>query len=207
LDRHVATDKEKRVMTTRRSKALRGLLATGAAAGFVAAIGSGSPASADAGATAPTATPPAATISMRGGAKIRPHYTGSTSIATGQVLRIRNLANPKTIGPHTFTLVTTPVVPTTPKAQKDCFTPGKICLLGAIAHEFDEKTEKIGKQLVEAGQPGWDKRFTRTVKGDSWYSETWHEEFEQVVSAKAGTVLKYMCLIHPEMQGKLKVTG
>lgn len=195
-------------MTTGRSKALRGLLAAGAAAGVVAALGSGSAASADAGAgAAPTTTPPSATISMRGSAKAAPRFTGSTSIATGQVLRIRNLSNPKTIGPHTFTLVTAAVVPRTPKAQKDCFTPGKICLIGATAHEFNPRTEKIGKPLVEAGQPGWDKRFTKTVKGDSWYTETWRETFEQVVSAKAGTNLKYMCLVHPEMQGTLKVTG
>lgn len=193
-------------MMTRRTKALRGLLATGAAAGFVAALGSGSPASADAGA-APATTPPSATISIRGSAKAPPRFTGSTTIATGQVLRIRNLSNPKTIGPHTFTLVTAPVVPRTPKAQKDCFTPGKICLIGATAHEFNPRTEKIGKQLVEAGEIGWDKRFTKTVKGDSWYSETWRETFEQVVSAKPGTNLKYMCLVHPEMQGTLKVTG
>ena len=194
-------------MTSRRSKALRGLLATGAAAGFVAVIGSGSPASADAGA-APETAPPSATISMRGGDKGPPRYTGSASIPSGAVLRIRNLSNPKTIGPHTLTLVSARVVPTTPKAQKNCFTPGKICLIGAIAHEFDEKTEEIGKQLVEAGQPGWDTRFTKTVKkGDSWFSEKKGEEFSQVVSARPGTVLKFMCLVHPGMQRNLKVTA
>ncbi len=195
-------------MTTRHTIALRGLLATAAAAGLVAALGSGSPASADAGAgAAPITTPPSATISMRGSAKSRPRFTGSSTIATGQVLRIRNLANPKTIGPHTFTLVTAAVVPRTPKAQKDCFTPGKICLIGAMAHKFNPRTEKVAQPLVEAGQAGWDKRFTKTVKGDSWYTETWHETFEQVVSAKAGTNLKYMCLVHADMQGTLKVTG
>ncbi len=194
-------------MTTR-SKALRGLLATAVTAGSVAALGGGSPASADAGAgAAPAATPPAATISMRGAAKSRPRFTGSGSIATGQVLRVRNLSNPKTIGPHTFTLVAAAVVPRSLKAMENCFTPGKICLIGATAHEFNPRTEKIGKALVESGQPGWDKRFTKTVKGDSWYTEKWHETFEQVVSAKAGTNLKYMCLVHPEMQGTLKVTG
>lgn len=192
-------------MTTRRSKALRGLLATGAAAGCVAALGSGSPASADAGA-APETAPPSATISMRGLAKEPPRFTGSASIPSGAVLRIRNLAPPKAHGPHTFTLVSASIVPRSRKAQENCFTPGKICLIAAIAHEFDEKTEKIGKQLVEAGQPGWDTRFTKMKKGDSWYSETKGEEFSQVVSAKAGTVLKYMCVVHSGMQGKINVT-
>jgi len=193
-------------MTTGRSKALRGLLATGAAAGCVAALGSGSPASADAGA-APETAPPSATISARGSMTARPQYTGSTSIASGAVLRVRLLGNPKAIGGHTFTLVSATVVPTTPKAQKNCFTPGKICLIGAMAHKFNPQTEKVGLQLVEAGQPGWDTRFTKTVKkGDSWYSEKKGEAFSQVVSAKAGAVLKFMCLVHPEMQRNLKVT-
>lgn len=192
-------------MTTRRSTTVRGLLAAGAAAGLVAALGSGSPASADAGA-APAATAPAKTISMRFDRR-GPRFTGSTSVATGQMLRVRNLSDPKKIGPHTLTLVAAAVVPRSRKAMKECFSPGKICLIGAKAHEFNERTEEVGKPLVEAGLPGWDRRLTRTVVGDSWYTEKKSEEFQQVVSAKAGTVLKYMCLVHPEMQGKIKVTG
>ena len=96
----------------------------------------------------------------------------------------------------------------TRKAGEQCFTPGKICLVAAIAHEFDEKTEKVNEPLVEAGKPGWDKRFSRASrKGDTWYSEKKGEVFEQIVSAKAGTILRYMCIVHPEMQGKIKVTG
>jgi len=129
-------------------------------------------------------------------------------VAAGQLLRVRNLSDPREHGPHTFTLVSTNVIPRSAKAGKACFTPGKICLTAAIAHEFNERTEKVGQPLVEAGRPGWDKRFSRKVrKGDSWYSETKNETFEQIVSAKAGTILRYMCVVHPEMQGKIKVTG
>ncbi len=190
-------------MRTRRSTALRGLLAAGAAAGLVAALGSGSPASADAGAQTTATT--VKTISMRSVPALR--FTGSTSVAAGQTLRVRNLSDIKQHGPHTFTLVTADVLPRTRRAMRQCFTPGKICLTAAIAHEFNERTEKVGKQLVEAGLDGWDRRFSRTTrKGDSWYSEKKDEQFEQVVSAKAGTVLRYMCIIHPEMQGKITVT-
>ncbi|HEV2059250.1 MAG TPA: hypothetical protein VGR11_07825 [Solirubrobacteraceae bacterium] len=137
-----------------------------------------------------------------------PRFTGSDSVKAGQLLRIRNLSDPKKIGPHTFTLVAADVVPRSRKDMKECFTPGKICMTGAIAHEFDEKTEKIGRPLVEAGRPGWDRRFSKKVKkGDSWYTEDKGEQFEQVVSAKAGTVLSYICLVHPEMHGKIKVAG
>ncbi|MFP5361167.1 MAG: hypothetical protein ACLGI5_00380 [Thermoleophilia bacterium] len=195
-------------MRTRRSTAMRGLFAATAAAGLVAAVGSGSAASADAG-TAPAATAPAATktISMRFDAR-GPRFSGSSSVANGQQLRIRNLSDPRKIGPHTFTLVAANVLPRSAKQMKSCFTPGKICLVGATAHELDEKTEKIGKPLVEAGLPGWDRRFSRSSKtGDSWYTEEKGEQFAQVVSAKSGTLLRYICLVHPEMQGKIKVTG
>lgn len=191
--------------TTRRSAVSRGVLAAGAAAALVAALGTGSPAAADEGAQAAAAAK--STVSMRLDAR-GPHFTGSRQVAAGQMLRIRNLSDPKKIGPHTFTLVAANVLPKSRKAMRNCFTPGKICLTAAIAHEFDEKTEKVNKPLVEAGKLGWDKRFSRTVRsGDSWYSETKGETFEQVVSAKAGTILRYMCIVHPEMQGKIRVTG
>lgn len=191
-------------MRTGRSKASRGLLAIGAAAGLTMAVAGGSTASAQQ--EAPAAAP-AATISMRFDAK-GPRFTGSRQVAAGQMMRIRNLSDPKKIGPHTFTLVAANVLPKSRKAMQQCFTPGKICLTAAIAHEFDEKTEEINKPLVEAGEPGWDRRFSRNVRsGDSWYSEKKGEQFKQVVSAPVGTVLRYMCIIHPEMHGKIKVVG
>jgi len=191
-------------MRTGRSKASQGLLAIGAAAGVTMAVAGGSAASAEQGAPAAA---PAATVSMRFDAK-GPRFTGSPQVAAGQMLRIRNLSDPKKIGPHTFTLVAANLLPKSRKAMQQCFTPGKICLTAAIAHEFDEEAETVGKQLVEASQPGWDRRFSRKVRsGDSWVSEKQDEQFEQVVSAPVGTVLRYMCIIHPEMQGKIKVVG
>jgi plastocyanin len=191
-------------MRTRRSSASRGLLAVGAATAVVVAAGSGSPAAAGERAQAAAATG-TKTISMRSAGGLR--FTGATQVATGQTLRIRNLSSPRQHGPHTFTLVSTTVLPRSRRAMQRCFTPGRICLIAAIAHEFDERTEQVNRQLVEAGQPGWDKRFSRTARtGDSWYSEKQGETFEQVVSARAGTTLRYMCVVHPEMQGKLRVT-
>lgn len=191
-------------MRTGRSKASQGLLAISAAAGLTMAVAGGSTASAQQEATAAA---PAATVSMRFDAR-GPRFTGSPKVAAGQMLRIRNLSDPKKIGPHTFTLVAANVLPKSRKAMQQCFTPGKICLTAAIAHEFDEQTEEVNKPLVEAAEPGWDRRFSRKVRsGDSWYSEKKGEQFKQVVSAPVGTVLRYMCIIHPEMQGKIKVVG
>lgn len=184
----------------------RGLAAAGAAAGLAMALGGGSAASADEGTKATPATASTKTISMRADARgLR--FTGSSSVKSGDQLRIRNLSDPRAHGPHTFTLAAANVLPRSRKAMEQCFSPGKICMSAALAHEFDPKTEKVHKQLAQAGKDGWDKRFSRKVKeGDSWYSEKKGEEFSQVVSAKAGTVLRYLCVVHPEMQGKIKVT-
>ncbi len=191
-------------MVARRSRVSFGVLAAGVAASLAAAVAGATPAGADQTVQAAAAT---STVSMRADQR-GPRFTGSKTVASGAVLRIRNLSDPKGIGPHTFTLLATNVLPKSRKAMQQCFTPGKICLIGAMAHEFDEKTEKVGLPLVEAGKPGWDRRFSRKVKqGDSWYTEKKGEQFEQVVSSPAGTTLRFFCLVHPEMQGKIKVVG
>ncbi len=191
-------------MRARGSTASRWLIAGGAGAVLMAAAGGGSPASAGESAQAAASTPK--TISMR--STPFPRFTGSSQVTAGQPLRIRNLSDPREHGPHTFTLVATSVLPKSRKAGQQCFTPGKICMTAAIAHDFDEKTEKVNLPDLEAGAVGWDKRFSRTVKkGDSWYSEEKGEATVRVVSAKPGTLLRYMCIIHPEMQGKIKVVG
>jgi hypothetical protein len=182
------------------------VLAAGAAVGLVAALGGGAAASTTYGGGLPAESAPVAkTVSMRFDDK-GPRFTGNSQVKTGQALRIRNLSDPKKIGPHTFTLAAANVTPRSRKAQRSCFTPGKVCLTAATAHELDEKTEKIGRPLVEAGLSGWDRHFSRKARtGDSWYTETQGEEFEQVVRARPGTVLRFMCIVHPEMQGKIKV--
>lgn len=188
-------------MRTGRSTAVRGVLIAGATAGLVAALGSGSPASAGEGAQAAAAG--TKTISMRIDARGQ-RFTGSSQVKSGDLLRIRNLSG-AAHGGHTFTLVASNVLPRSPRAQGDACFEGGICGVAAMAHEVDEKTFEFGQLLVEAGQPGWDKRFSRVAKqGDSWYSQT-RNEIKQVVSAKPGTVLRYMCIVHPNMQGKIKV--
>ena len=194
------------MIRTGRSTASRGLLAAGAAAGLALALGAGSAASADEGTTATAAAKAPKTISMRADARgLR--FTGSSSVKSGQPLRIRNLSNPQQHGPHTFTLAAANVLPKSRKAMEQCFTPGKICMTIAMAHQLNPETEEIGLPDVEAGKAGWDKRFSRTAKtGDSWYSGKKGETTTRVVSAKAGTVLRFICAVHPDMQGKIKVT-
>ena len=160
-----------------------------------------------AGSAAGQAVPPdPATIVMKlDGKNLR--FTGPKQVAEGQELRIRNGTAAKRVGPHTFTLSTPRALPKTKRAIKRCFTRGRICMTAAIAHKFNPKTGKVARPLVKAGLDGWDKSFTRSAKskGDTWYTEKKGETFSQVVSATAGTTLSYLCVVHPEMQGKIDV--
>ncbi|MGI8945646.1 MAG: cupredoxin domain-containing protein [Thermoleophilaceae bacterium] len=187
---------------THKSSLRRGLAAAALAGGALTLALAGGPA-ASAGAGAEVAKAPA-TVTMqfkRGEFS----FSGAKRVRAGRRLRIRNNTNPRMVGPHTFTLVRKALLPDTRKEQRQCFTPGKICLTGATAHEFDEETEQIGRPLVKAGKRGWDRPFGSKRKGDSWYTEAADETFAQRVSARPGRTLYYMCIIHPEMQGKIKV--
>lgn len=183
--------------------AARLLLAGAVATGLMAAASSGSSASTAARAQAAAA---ASTISIRTTTTTL-SFTGPSTVRAGQPLRIRNLSDPQHHGGHTFTLVAPTLLPRTKAAQEQCYTPGRICMTAATAHKADAEG-KPSLALVRAGRPGWDKPFSRTARtGDSWYSEKQGESIQQAVRAKAGTTLSYMCVLHPELQGKIRVTG
>jgi hypothetical protein len=131
-------------------------------------------------------------------------FFGPKTVHEGEELRIVNDTMPSMVGPHTFSLVTKGSLPKTPKQRKTCFTPGKICM--GIAHWYGLKGEEDPKNpLVEAGAKGWDTMGTATKKGDSYFFGRKGEAIEQVVSAKAGTTLYFMCAVHSFMQGSIKV--
>lgn len=133
-------------------------------------------------------------------------FFGPSTVHEGEELRIVNTTKPSQVGPHTFSLVTKSSLPKTAKARKSCFTPAHICLSIAKWHQFNPKTEKIGKQDVEAGPEGWSTLGSVKKEGDSWFSgEKPGGETEEKVTAKAGTTLYYMCAVHPWMQGQIKV--
>lgn len=181
----------------------RGLVTAALAGGALTiALVAGTSASAgpDAGAGAAPAT---ITMQLKQG---KFFFSGATRVRAGSKLRIRNNTDPMRGGHHTFTLVRKSVLPESRQEQGDCFA-GGICLPIAMAHQFDEATGKVGRPLVRAGRRGWDRSFTSKRKGDSWYTETDGESFSQKVSARPGTTLRYMCAVHPEMQGKIKVIG
>lgn len=146
------------------------------------------------------------TISMEVDGK-RLFFDGPATVVKGQELRILNDTSVRKVGPHTFSLAKQSVLPDTPREFKQCFTPGKICMDIATAHKFNPKTEKIAKPVVNAGAKGWNRGFANDRTGDSWYTETKGDSHTRRVTASAGSTLRFICAVHPDMQGKIKVVA
>ena len=152
------------------------------------------------------ATDEPATITMELAGK-RIFFDGPASVAKGEKLRIVNNTSVRKVGPHTFSLAKQSVLPDSPKEFRACFSPGKVCMDIATAHKFNPKTEKVAKPVVNVGAKGWNKSFTKKSKGDSWYTETKGESHARKVTASVGSTLRFICAIHPDMQGKIKVVA
>lgn len=135
-------------------------------------------------------------------------FEAPETIEQGASLEILNETNPRQVGPHTFSLVTKSSLPKTRQAEKNCFTPEKICTAIAEWQHFSPKTEKVGLNLVKAGPAGWSTvGDAKGATGDSWFTGETKPgtHITEAVSAKAGTTLYFMCAIHPWMQGSIKV--
>jgi hypothetical protein len=134
-------------------------------------------------------------------------FEGPKKVAAGANLKIKNLTNPKQVGPHTFSLARKSTFPKTNKQIKACGRDFEgIC--GAIAfdwHKLDPQTEQVGENPVEVGKQGWNREGNLKRKGDSWVSERKNQSFKRKVTAKPGKTLHFICAVHPFMQGKIKV--
>jgi len=131
-------------------------------------------------------------------------FVGPSTVTQGDTLRIKNSTSVKQTGPHTFSLVKKGTLPKTGPARKACFSPKHICLSIAEWHKLNPKTGKVGQDVVEVGPKGWSTAGDNSKKGDSWFTETKGETFEQQVTAAPGD-LYYICAVHAWMQGKVKV--
>ena len=58
---------------------------------------------------------------------------------------------------------------------------------------------------MDRGKKGWDKEFTKTKKGDSWFTDQRGATETRKVKADVGKTLGYFCVVHPFMRGKLEV--
>ena len=136
-------------------------------------------------------------------------FVAPPSVHQGEELKFLSETNPKKVGPHTFSLVTKGVLPKTPNARKNCFTPKHICMSIAKWHEFNPKTERIGLTTVDAGPEGWSTLGNNSKEGDSWFSGETKAgtSITKKVTADPATTpeLYFFCAIHPWMQAKTKV--
>lgn len=130
------------------------------------------------------------------------------TVARGQTLKIKNTTDPHKIGPHTFTLVKRSDRPQTDDQIKACGKELK-AICGAVIkwHKVNLQTGEIGENPVEVGKDGWDLQGSLKHKGDSWVSEKQNQTFAREVTAPEGKTLHFMCIVHPEMQGKIRVEG
>lgn len=163
--------------------ALAVLAAVGVAAAAIGASGSGS-----------------ATLTARSGTKVSinkfiedtSHWApGTVTIASGGTLTIKEKGGAE----HSFSVVKASDLPKTAAAVQAC----KICQKIATAHGADPNSNAPPKNLVvDVGATGVDQ------PGDSVIVVP--KKTEKVkITAKSGTTLRFMCAIHPWMQGKIKV--
>lgn len=130
-------------------------------------------------------------------------FEGPKTVRSGSRLKVRNDTNPKKVGPHTLTLLTSKNMPTSKKQVKQCAQLKGLCGDIADAHELDRETFEIGRINVDPGEKGWDQPFGKV--GDSWYVDRKSDVTARTVTAKPGTILRFFCVVHPLMQGKIKV--
>jgi plastocyanin len=155
-------------------------------------------------ATALAGTAAAAKLTVKGGTVVKPgkavidnqRFTPmKNTVKSGETISITN----KTGQPHTFSLVKKSEQPQTAKAMDAFFGPNGPGGEFLQAHEVDPENEEAppGKPLVDVGEEGFDQR------GDSQFFAGKKQDVK--ITAKSGSTLYFMCLIHPWMQGTVKV--
>jgi plastocyanin len=124
----------------------------------------------------------------------------STTVRKGHRLRIVN----RTGDVHTLSLVKPRLVPESDGQIKNCFHKGHICKSIAVKwHKFDG--HNIRRNPVRAGGPGWNTEGTNHRLGDSVFYAPGHNPASRRVRAPHGTVLHFICAIHPWMRGTITV--
>jgi plastocyanin len=118
---------------------------------------------------------------------------GTVLIRSGGTLTLKN----KSEEPHTFSIVAKKDLPRTRRKLNNCGGPGTICEKFFTAHQIDQQGNPT-KPVVDIGSPGIDQA------GDSFVMEPKKSQTVNV-SAKAGTTLYFLCVLHDWMQGQLKV--
>jgi hypothetical protein len=99
--------------------------------------------------------------------------------------------------PHTFSLVKRSQAPRNLKQAEKCFASG-VCASIGQAHGFPEGEGPPANPIVNVGATGFD------APGDSVFFDPKSKTKVQL-TAKKGQTLYFMCIIHPQMQSRIKV--
>ena len=116
------------------------------------------------------------------------------SLKSGVTIKIINTSSDE---PHTLSIVKTSQVPKTPRALGGCFE-GGVCGELAQAHGFPEGDGPPAVPVVNKGAEGLD------TAGDSAVFNP-NQRRSLKLTAKKGTTLNFICIIHPWMQAKIRV--
>jgi plastocyanin len=121
----------------------------------------------------------------------------SVSVKSGGKLTITNKSRTE----HTISLVAKKDLPKTFAGMDACYSPDGACSKITVAHGVDPNAPPEGPPpitLVNVGEQGFDQA------GDSQFVAP-KQKVTETVSAKKGSTLYALCIIHPWMQFKIKV--
>lgn len=145
-------------------------------------------------------------ITIRGGQTFKPgHYVKDnmrftplhSKVRSGATVTVVNKTSPDE--PHTISFIKKSQVPRNDKQIVGCMNFKGVCGQLVQAHQADPQTGEVKQPIVDPGTPGVD------GPGNSYYIAPGTKKIKFKVSAKKGTTLYYFCVIHPWMQGKIKV--
>lgn len=149
---------------------------------------------------------PGKTLTARGGTTMRPNHSvldtqrftpGSLTIAPNATLTLRD----RTINgePHTVSIVKATDLPKRASQVGRCYE-GGVCARLEQAHTGGEESQGPPKNpVVNVGKEGLDQ------PGDSVFFMKDAGTTKIKVSAARGANLRFLCIIHPQMQGLIKV--
>ncbi len=116
-----------------------------------------------------------------------------SSVKSGGTISLSATKSGMSEGPHSFSLVKKSQLPKTAKQINKC----KVCGQIAQEHGADPNSEAPPTKPFIDGGDGFNK------PGDSTFFDGKPQKLK--VTAKKGTTLYFLCVIHPWMQGSIKV--
>jgi plastocyanin len=151
-------------------------------------------------------SPSKAKITIRGGESFKPnafvtdtqrYVPGTTPIRSGGTVTLTNATD----DPHTLSIVKRSELPRTVGQVNNCSVCGTITQAHGVDPNGPPTEGPPPIPVVDGGAAGFDQPGDSIFVGPKGSGST--VKFK--VTAKAGTTLHYLCIIHPWMQGRFRV--